>query len=234
MADNTEQLRNDISGPGLAPAILTLGSVFWRIVSWWKDVTFLMSMHDESLTTLFNFLQSYGWWILALVGLVWFVQVRGKPQSDSLKPGWGLVLVIGVLAFMTGMLLAIRASGSVPNVISGWGPAPGGCTAAVQMNKLTTFRDTYKVALVCGIIDRARDMMEDDRVTISSLFTIVPGAIQIQAQHKADLVAFFSAPNQQMWFEAILLPEGTDIARITRLSDVKKYKGKILHEGLYE
>ncbi len=226
------QIKKDITGPGLAPAVLTLGSLVWRLTSVASNIDFLISLREEKITLIFNFVMAYGWWLFAVIGIVWFIAVRGKAAPTV---GLGLVLVVGLLSFMSGMLLAVRATGGVPNVVGSWGPTPTGCNATIDTSKLQSFRDNYKIALVCGLIDPAADIMEDTRITVSPLFTILPVPVAIQVQHRADMVEYMATPNRQMWFFfAVLLPEGTQTSQITRLSDVKRHNGKILREGLFQ
>ena len=168
-------------GPAAAvPGLLTLGSIAWRITSAASTVEFLSSLRGEKVTLMFTFLLAYGWWILALVGLVWLALIRSP--NGPYRPGWDMVSVVGILAFMFGMLVAVRSSGIVPNVLAAWGPTLDGCGATIDASKLQIFKDDYKLLLVCGKMDVAVDRMEDDRIAVSSAFTIIPGGIAIEAK----------------------------------------------------
>ena len=199
-----------------------------------------------------NFLEGPGWIILSVLGGVmlfnnWFRLNPAAPIQKS--PNWNLVASSIIVAFLFGILLAIYSSGSLPNVITGWGSQDNRyCTAAIDMTKLITFKRNYKLAVVCGYQDLTKDTLEDESITVSNPFTITPGAVQIltplrpvmvqklqqtigeaqAASGKAD--ASVSIP---VWYYPILIPTELSVAKITKLGDVLNLGGKILNPQYY-
>ncbi len=132
-------------------------------------------------------------------------------------------------------------------VLQGWGSPIPFCFAVINGPTLMSFRDKYDVAIACGVPDPTLDKFEDKRITISPLFTIRPGPIEIKVTYSKEMA---EAVRQQLkgvripqgtglglgitpatWYEVVLLPKGTDTSNIHRLSDVQRYGGKILSQG---
>jgi hypothetical protein len=102
------------------------------------------------------------------------------------------------------------------------------------------------LAVVCGIVDPTVDKFTDDRVTISSVYTIHANqSISIAKprskemnQAVLEMVAnagpIGTSVSVSTWYEAVLVPKDIDMSAIHRLADIPKYGGKILEDGYYE
>jgi hypothetical protein len=200
------QILNDPQS--MASAILSVGAAAWKGLSVWSNVDFLLSIREERFAIMFQFFDTTGWWLLLIFGLAWLAVrwVRGPTQERV--PSWAVVIAASVMMFLFGVLIAVKSSGEIPSVFVGWGGVPGRCSAIIDTSRLLSFRDTYKLALVCGIQDPATDILEDNRITISNSFNIVPGGLSILATHELQPVDL--SPNQPhaLWHHVILIPNG--------------------------
>jgi hypothetical protein len=135
-----------------------------------------------------------------------------------------------------------------PRIIIGWGPLGLNCGFTINAVPLMIFADKDDVAMVCGMSDATRDKLEDDRITISSLFTILPQNIDILSPYSAPMAEALkkfqddslknvpaSQKNQTsfvvpIWYEVAVLPKGTNPKDIHKLSDIPRYGGEILSQ----
>jgi hypothetical protein len=124
-----------------ASAILAGGAILWKYFSYWEHIDFLLSIRKEKFSILFDFMQNAGWAILAVIGVTWYVisLINGKTQT-TVAAVWRLVASCSLIAFLLGVVFTIRASGSVPTVIAGWGGNLAGCSAIVDTSRLISFR----------------------------------------------------------------------------------------------
>lgn len=127
-----------------------------------------------------------------------------------------------------------------------WVPSNTECNAVVDVSQASpSVRDKYDVAIACGINDPKTDKFKDARITISPPFTIQSGAIQIVASSRKEMAdgiaeererALRNSPypkgtsltvSQLMWFRVVLLPKGTNVSELRRLSDVLLHGGAV-------
>ncbi len=120
-----------------------------------------------------------------------------------------------------------------------WMPSETECNAIIDGSQSPPpVRDKYDVAIACGINDPKTDKFRDPRITITPLFTIQPGAIPIAASARKEMAdgiaedrerALRGSPypkgtliivSQTMWYRVVLLPKGTDVSDLRRLSDI--------------
>jgi hypothetical protein len=225
----------------LAATIFTLGTGLWKGLAAWSNIDFLLSIKEETFSTMFEFFENTGWFIALIIGIFILVFQWKKPtEKRSTVPTWGLVFSISLVSFLFGILLAVRSSGGIPKVIDAWGAQPPLCAALIETSRLITFANKYKIAFVCGIPDATQDKFEDDRVTVSNLFTITPNPVAIVAPYSGRMQVFaksLSGPDNKAistWYEAILLPSDVSSDKITKLSDVVKLGGKIIDPAYYK
>lgn len=216
----------------VASAILSIGAAAWKALSAWSNVDFLLSIREERFAVMFQFFETTGWWILLIFGLGWFIARWLQGPIRAQMPSWAVAISLAIVAFLFGVLMAVKSSGEIPNVIVGWGGAPGRCTAVIDTSRLLSFKDDYKLALACGILDPSVDALQDKRLTISSLFTIVPGGVAIVATEERQHVDL--PPNgAALAHYVILLPNDVPIDKIATLSDVTNLGGKIINPRYY-
>jgi hypothetical protein len=115
-------------------------------------------------------------------------------------------------------------------VILGWGGVPGNCNEIINTEALLPYSDKYKVVGICGITDPSVDVMEDERITVSNAFTILPGQI---VTHTARQNAPFPLPSDpkaliDVWHKIVLLPSNQNPDQIHKLSDVNRLGGQLL------
>lgn len=224
----------------LAATVFTIGSVLWKALAAWSNIDFLLSIKEETFSTMFEFFENTGWWIAVIIGIAILIFQWKKPaKTRSATPSWGLVFSISIITFLFGILLAVRSSGGIPKVIDAWGAQPPLCAAAIETPRLLTFGTKYKVAFICGIFDATRDKFEDDRVTVSNPFTITPSPVAIIAAYSDRMQVFAKSHISESkaistWYEAILLPNGVPSDKIAKLSDVVKLGGKIIDPAYYK
>jgi len=105
-----------------------------------------------------------------------------------------------------------------------------GCQVVVDTSLIISLADKYDVVLVCGIPDPSIDELEDSRIAVGRPFNISGGL-----QHMADvftnpeLVSAVSSAgsNLSVWQRVVVVPKGTDLSEIKRLSDVPRFGGKL-------
>jgi hypothetical protein len=166
----------------LASAVLGLGSGVWKAISAWSNVDFLLSIREERFAVMFEFFQNTGWIILLIIGVIWGV-IRLSSKKKKPLPDWSLLASTSIITFMFGVLIAVRASSGFPQIITGYGVEAPNCGANVTTTRLRSFRDEYRIGLVCGFGDPSRDQLDDDRVTVSNLFHISQGSFSIIAPY---------------------------------------------------
>jgi hypothetical protein len=243
-----------VTDPSLqAPAILTIGTVLWRWLSAASNVDFLLSINEEKFAVLFQFMHSTGWWLLALAGVVWLLFEWPRRKSGGLTPALNsaaLVAACSFVAFLFGALVTIRATGSVPNIITAWGGPAGRCTVTFDTTRLLSFRSKYKIALACGVEDATTDKLEDQDITFSKPFTIVGGGLTIVAPYRATMTQHVeklmesaktltgSLSSQQqpvnvilqfpIWYEPVLVPNEVSLEKVATLAELMRLGGKVL------
>jgi hypothetical protein len=236
-----------------ASALLAIGPAIWRWVSHVSNVDFLLEVNEEKFSIIFDFMQNYGWWLLSLVGFVWLA-INYYDRKGQGQPGnWPLIPTTALIAFMFGVLIAVRATGSVPNIVTGWGGPPGNCTATLDTSRLGSFKSKYKVALACGLEDATTDKLEDTNITFSKVFTITGGGQPIvapfrqamsdhlkkvvddtkrQAGFDPDKPGPPGSPlimiQTPIWHEPVLVPNDVSIEKVSSLAELMKLGGKIL------
>ena len=123
------------------------------------------------------------------------------------------------------------------------------CDAEIDTTFFMKYREEYKIALVCGVANEAKDKYEDRSISISQPFTIVEGRIKIHLPYTADMInaskeyladyAKSSHPGKpnlpllgSFWNEWVLIPKSVNVMDIKKLSDVDAYKGKIVNRDI--
>ncbi len=250
----------------LAPTLLGVGTILWKLAGLAERVDFILRVQDETFAAIFEAFISYGWIILILGSVLWGIYAAWKqsaPIEDGFKATPGMVLSVGLLAFLYGILIAVRATGAIPNVTVAWGPSGNGCQLAVDTSRLATFRSQYYLVGVCGLNDPATDMLQQTNISISKPFTITPGGVRVFAPYSAAMTNALKGmvapgvttpdvvvpPNGatstggtsaagtvslNIWYQPVLVPKDTDFSKVTTLSDIKKQGGKILNPAYFE
>lgn len=179
-----------LPAPALPPIVLAVGSILWKLIDVVARIDFILRVEDQTFAAIFNAFVSYGWIILALGSTLWaYLAAKKEPAPDEgrFKATGGMVISVGILAFLYGVLLAVRATGSIPNVMGAWGPTNTGCEMVVNTSRLSTFKDGYYLVAVCGFGDPATDMLQQTGITISKPFTITPGGVSIFANYSSEM-----------------------------------------------
>jgi hypothetical protein len=244
--------RPDIGGlkVELPPVLLTISALLWKLVAVASNVDFLMSPRSATFALLFGFFLATGWAVLLVVGICWllanlFTPVRGKAVGPA------TIVVVGIVAFSWGVLLAVQSTGAVPHLVTKWGRTSSTCDITVDTTHLAGFKDSYDLAFVCGIVDPAQDKYADTRIAVSSTYSIhPPGRVDMLATYSVPLTAEIEELKKKategrpegsvtyvpasMWYEAIIVPKGMDMSALHRLSDVTIYGGNILDRNYFE
>jgi len=112
------------------------------------------------------------------------------------------------------------------------------------------FKNEYNIVAVRGILDASIDKFEDTRIVVSAPFTIVSAEIAIALTNSATINDAIKAKlararvgipdgtpihfGVSFWQELALLPKGTQVTDIRRLSDVPRYGGKIISQEILD
>jgi hypothetical protein len=185
---------------------------------------------------IFDFFESAGWWMLAAVGILWFMATRGKGKEFAPQPlNWAFLLSCALMAFAFGSLITVKSSGQVPTVIVGWGGNATQCNAVVDTTRLLSFKDTHKIVLVCGIENQTIDKMADERILISNPFDIRPGGVAITANFSPKMDELKGIQGVvQVWEMIALVPPGVSREKISKLADIDNLGGKLVAPGYYK
>ncbi len=254
----------------LAPTLLAVGTILWRLAGLAERVDFILRVQDQTFAAIFEAFLDYGWVILLAGSVLWpfaaayLRKNQPAPIERGLKSTWGMVVSVGLLAFLYGVLLTVRATGSVPNVMAAWGPTTTGCQMALDTSRLSTFKDRYYLVGVCGFTDPSTDLLQQTGVTISKPFTITSGGVSIFAPYSATMantIKGVTPPvalptnavtpasgavqpsssttnaavlSMSMWYQPVLVPKEADISKSASLWDIKKQGGKILNPAYFE
>jgi len=168
-----------------------VGSLLWKFIDVVARIDFILRAEDQTFAAIFHAFVSYGWIVLTLGSALWgyfaFKKQQRTGEEVGLKATPGMVLAVGILAFLYGVLLTIDATGSIPNVVAAWGPALNGCQILVDTSRLGTFRDKYYLVGICGLTDATIDKLQQTGITISKSFTITPGGVTIFAPYSPEM-----------------------------------------------
>jgi hypothetical protein len=231
---NSKQPIIDFNNPKVSPAILTIGVVLWRVIAWWANIDFILSIREEKIAMSLQLLLDWGWLALMIVGGIWILGAHKTP-ADITKVHWGMVAAVGILSFMYGTLVTVHAIGVAPNVLTAWGGDTQAktCSSQVDTSRLIGLKDKDKIITLCGVADPTRDPMEDDKIAVSRPFTITGQPTVIVAQYGAMAGAVSELPQVQgaafmLWHSVALIPRDVDASEIKRVTDVAKRGGKVL------
>ncbi len=214
------------------PHVLFWGSALWRGIGHLSNIDFLMSIQTHRLKEAFEWFYDYGSFALPVLALVWGYGIKKRWIA---RPSWKeTVLVIALIAFLWGVLVALMVTDKVPRTIVGWGTDPrlGGCLATLDVSSLQRFKDKYDVAMMCGVRSPSVDRLTDKTISISNKFNIPPNNIDILAQFSDQMKA--STDRRTIWFMTVLIPKEIDMPVIHSLADVRKYRGKIIESGYFD
>jgi hypothetical protein len=106
----------------------------------------------------------------------------------------------------------------------------------LDTSHLMSFRDSYKLGLVCIVPDPSADPLTDNHILVSNPFEIVPGGVAIVANYSPsgfDLSKVSPGMQINLGFLAVLIPRDMPKEKITSLADLMRAGGKILDPKYY-
>ena len=212
----------------------------WRFVEHWADVDFLLSLRSEKAAFWFILLRDYGIWVIAIVAVA---LLFGRPRPTVRAVGLEFVIVAATFAMLGGILMGMLFTKSSPRqIITEWAYTMEGCVATFDTAQLASLSEKYDVVLICGAKDSSVDTLEDTGITKSKAFTITGGRVQILAPYTSStlrqmkkLLASqpYNVLGLTIWFDPVIIPKETPLERITRLSDIPRFGGRVL-EGQHK
>jgi hypothetical protein len=215
-----------------ASAVVSIGSIVWKIFGCIEHVDFLLSFREEKLAAIFNFFQNYGWWMAAIGGAIWYLISKRKVENQP-PIGFSLVVAASAISFMFGLLLAVQVTGSVPLLVTKWGDTKRGCEATIDTSRLTSFSAGYKLALICLFRDPTINPGADDSIAISTLWDITGMPVDVETSEIRNPEMWAASKGKIMWTLPVLIPNGIGIDKISTLNDVKNMGGKVLAQPYY-
>jgi hypothetical protein len=165
-----EKIKKTLSSPRTPGVALAIGSITWRIIGYWSNVDFILSVREERISMILEALLDWGWIALIICGAIWAFYT--PPSEDKTRVNVGLAIASGIICFMGGILITTQANSSLPNVLTGWAVSTQNCAAQVNESKLIGFAKKYRIVLLCGIGNPRVDPFEDTLITLSSAFRI--------------------------------------------------------------
>jgi hypothetical protein len=109
-----------------------------------------------------------------------------------------------------------------------------GCSAQIDGSRIVSFKNDYRVALVCSVTDPQKDPLSDERILMSNLFEIIPGIIPIGSVRSPSGNFTIQAPTLTISFFAVLVPRDAAWEKISTLGQLLKENGKILDPRYYK
>lgn len=215
-----------LENPRAPAAILAIGDAIWAVIAWLGNFDFIMSMQEEKIAMIFEALLKWGWLIILGYAILRYLS---KPRRAN---RWEMVAYVGVLTFMTGVLLGTWASGSVPTVVVAWGANANGCKVTVDTRRLMGYSNRFKLAVACGINDPKQDFFEDKRIAVSGPYMITGDRFDVIVMYKGTFMKGIPSPENHIASEYVFLfPKDEDPKVIKQLSEIKKYGGTLLLNG---
>jgi hypothetical protein len=135
---------------------------------------------------------------------------------------------------------AKNSRGIIPlnDLITRWGVEGNTCVATINTDQLLPFKDNFRFLVVIRPQDKTVDVMHDDQILKSSLFSIRGGElpIEIPLTQRFLAKAFVTHPigkgkyehSATIDFLLVLLPKQFEGEQVVRLSDAETLGGKVL------
>lgn len=175
-------------------------------------------------------------------------QQSGMPPKNRLASYWP-ILIMFLLFLGVWAPYFLFPNQPVNRTQTTIGMGPDSCDAEIDTTFFLKYREDYKIALVCGVANEAKDKYEDRSISISQPFTIVEGRIKIHVPYTPEMIrtsreyvadygksSHPEKPNLPLlgsfWNEWILIPKSVNVIDIKKLSDIDTYKGKIVNRDI--
>jgi hypothetical protein len=222
-------------GGTIAPLVLLVGDLLSKLLSYAEHLDFLLSIRDAKFATMFQVFTEYAWWIIALCAGAWTLYEWKRKKDDS--SAGALVFSSAFVAFLLGVIITVKATGSLPEVVQMYtaDAINGTCSASIDTSRLEGFKDDYRVILICGVGDPSLDAQEDDRISVSSAFHITGTVIAVTGKFGKMVEVWKDvhpptgqAAVVQVWHSVALMPKDGDLSTIKRVSDVAKQGGRFI------
>jgi hypothetical protein len=176
----------------------------------------------------------------------------GKVPISMFRRYWPMAVMIVLMAICWIPYLLSRrpadqiALPSKQKIILTWGAEAPNCILSLNGAALMEFAGESNVVMACGITDDRVDKFEDENITLSSPFTIHSAVIDISAPYSARMAATADRLYQEatrnlpappkinvrlqirIWNEVVIVPKGTNMSDIRKLSDVARHRGRVL------
>jgi hypothetical protein len=161
-------------------------------------------------------------------GIIFFFRwMRTERVTLSDKIILGVLILVGIL--FSYYSLYRQYTVKAERLIEAWGVENRQCTARVNGPMLMAWEEKYDFVVVCGFRDPTRDELESTLIGVSPLFSIHARRIDVNFPVGKDMLeAGEKKKKATIWFRVALLPKRTDVANITRLSDIPRYGGVLL------
>ena len=208
--------------PGI---ILTIGSAVVKAIDWGGNVDFLLSIKEKGLAVFTQAVADYAWIVVLALGLYWYFS-KGTNANRKGRDSWRIAFAVGVIAFLSGFLLAASLYPSLGMLaVKGIGYPRGHMSVLLDGSRLANYSDKYNVALACEIADNTVDDLDNKSLKVSSSFNIRPDDMKI------DLVTGeYRPPTGQTQYQikcrVLLLPKQIKSEEIKTLRDVERLGGK--------
>jgi hypothetical protein len=227
-----ERVKEYLNNPKTPPLALAVGQIVWRGVAALSNIDFIVSVREERIAMILEWLLDWGWIVIAVVAALWAFFAPRKSQEPNLL-SWQRVGVMGVLGFMAGILVTTQGGTSALSVMQSWGATPTDCFGQIDTSKLIGFKGKDRIVLICGIVDAKVDPVSDTRIAVSAPFTINGGSILIDAangkMNEAIDPLALGTPFVT-WHSVGLLPVSEETSEVKSVSDIETRGGIILTE----
>lgn len=192
--------------------------------------------------------------VLTIIGVIGLFSLRERPTDQDTTQRYTQALIVLVICTWATLIAMFSYEiyhryvvTEATRVFTGWGGGVGTlCSATIDGSKLVDWKETDRVALICGVTDPTVDQMEDTRITITQPFTIQLQQMVMTASYSKEMADFLNGLLDQprktappppgmetliqwsSWYQLVLLPKEVDTSAIHSLSDVTRRAGKVI------
>ena len=208
--------------------ILAIGGVVWKIISEISNIDFLLSIRDQEMAYVFQFVLNYGWLIILAACFVWYFFAK-KPVAPSPT---GMLVAVGLLCFLFGISVAIKAVGTNSDLVSvgSWGGVigtnPPRLHATLNTSRLINFKESHKLMLVCFHWDGRTDQLDAKQIIKSNPYDITSDSVTLFVEPPSE---FFQSIRTM--YNVLLVPNELKPEQFSSVREALVAGARVLWKG---
>lgn len=217
-----------------APATLTLGSIFWKVVVWAIDLDFLLAIQDEQIANVLDAIIQHIWWICLVGGLLWWWERYRKRETKDKAPSFIETLFsFGLVFFVIGTIVTAKyVSGNPPLILATYRSFEpvARCAATINSGILRNYSEDYYFILICGPVDDETDEVFDERAVFSKPRVLDSNQMAVTAVLTQDEYIIMRSYGT-WWIRASVIQKDIDPDQYSSIEDFQAVGGIVFeHE----